>query len=97
MTSSEQSSQQIDPCVDEVLEQHRADHGVRTDLCRRNGYEEDTAILKVYGTRRDKYRGFDGEVTSEPRKVMLAEMPESVGWEVLQGLAEYYGFKLEAK
>lgn len=85
------------PCMDEVLEQHSADHGTRADLVRRNGYEEDQKVVKVYGTRSDRFVGFDGEETTADREVKIAEMPESNSYEVLLALAEYHGYKLEGK
>lgn len=84
-------------CIDEVVEQYPADQGTRADLVRRNGYREDQSVVKCYGTRQDRYSGFDGETTTAERKVKIAEMPENVTYEVLLALAEYHGYKLEGK
>lgn len=86
-----------DECVDEVLQTVRAGSGVRADLAERNGYRENQNVVKVYGTRTDRYSGFDGTETRSKREVKIAEMPESVSYEVLLGLAEYHGYELEDK
>lgn len=88
-----------DPCRDEVVMEHNADNGVRVDAVHRSGYDEDTTVLKVYGTRRDTYSSLDPDKGTNrvQRQVKIAEMPESVGYETLVGLAEAYGYRLEPR
>ena len=97
MTTTHTHTTDRDERTDEVLEQHDAAHGTRADLVRRHGYDTTQKYLKLYGTRHDRFKGFDGEETTTARQVTIAELPEANGHEVLHALAEYYGYRLEAK
>lgn len=85
--------------TDEVLEEYSADNGVRVDDVQRenplNG--ETKRLLKVYGTRCDRFNGLDGEETKVRRKVKIAQFPETNGYDILCGLAEVYGYELRPK
>lgn len=85
--------------TDEVVEQHNARNGVRTDVVvRENPLNGETKkLLKVYGTRSDRYSGLDGGETVRKRKVKIAQFAETNGYDILQGLAEAYGYELRPK
>ncbi len=85
--------------TDEVIEEYSAENGVRVDAVERENplNDETTRLLKVYGTRRDRYSGLDGEETVRRRKVEIAQFPESNGFDILCGLAEVYGYELRPK
>ena len=80
---------------DRVLDEFRAANGVKVERVSRNGYEERHEVIKVYGTRSDRYSGFNGEVTERKRKVKIAEFPAGNTYEILVGLAEAHGCELE--
>lgn len=88
---------QDDETKDRTLQEYRADHGVRVERVSRNGYEERQEVIKVFGTREDEFKGFDGDVTKSRRKVQIADLPESNAYEILVGLAEAYGYDLQPK
>jgi hypothetical protein len=59
---------------------------------------EDRVRLKVYGKRRDTYQGLQGNRTNEvERLVEIASLAPQNASEVLHGLAEAHGYKLEEK
>lgn len=83
--------------VDQVLDERRADYGVTVKRVSRNAWEGRQEVIKVYGTRSNRYVGLDGEETSHERDVMIADFPSDNAWEILVGLAEALGYRLEAK
>jgi len=94
------STTQEEPDItDEVLEEYSAENGVRVESVERENplNAETTRLLKVYGTRRDRYSGLDGEETTVARKVKIAQFPEANGYDILCGLAEAYGYELRPK
>jgi hypothetical protein len=82
---------------DRVTDEYTADFGVKVEEVSRNGYEERQEIVKIYATRKDRHRTFDGDVAETSRYVKVAEFPGSVAYEVLVGLAEAHGYDLEAR
>ena len=73
--------------------------GVKVEVVDRRGYDgEQHEYFKVYRRESHRYGSSDG---SGPRAVeqyvKVAEFPGKVATEVLFGLAEAYGYKLEGK
>jgi len=85
--------------VDQVLDEYRArPNGVKVERVSRNAYEDRVEWLKVYGKRDDQFKDLEtGEVRTNSRFVKINDMPESVGYETLVGLAEAYGYELTPK
>lgn len=85
--------------VDQVLESYKhRQPAVKVEKVSRNAYEGRVEWLKVYGKREDQFKDLEtGEVRTNSRFVKINDMPESVGYEVLIGLAEAYGYELSPK
>ena len=79
------------------IEKWPADNGVVAKRVRHSSGGEHRDMLEIYGTRKDRYKGLDGEVRTEPRQVKVAELPAGNAYDVLVGLAEAHGYKLEGK
>lgn len=87
-----------DPAKDRVLDEFRADNGVRVKRVSRNAAEGRKEWVKVYGTREDRFASLDGgEPNTVSRKVLINHMPANVAFEVLAGLAEAHGYELVPK
>ena len=87
-----------DEALDQVLEEVQADHGVTAQKVSRNGHEECQEVVKIHGRREDRFSSLDGEKPKTvERSVPLAEFPEENAFEVLVGLAELYGHRMEEK
>jgi hypothetical protein len=83
---------------DRVLDEYDAESGVRVVRVSRNGLEERSEWIKVYGTRSDTYASLDGNAPTEvSRRVIINEMPANVAYEVLVGLAEAHGCEVVPK
>ena len=87
-----------EPAKDRVLDEFRADNGVRVKRVSRNAAEGRKEWVKVYGTREDRFASLDGgEPNTVSRKVLINDMPANVAYEVLTGLAEAHGYELVPK
>lgn len=86
--------------TDTVVETHtNRELDVTAKEVLRTGFDgEEHEFVKIYGTRTERYGALDGGGETEvERDVKLAEFPEDVTTEVLFGLAELHGYRLEAK
>jgi len=100
MSSNAEDDGELDqePAKDRVLDEFRADNGVRVKRVSRNAVEGPKEWVKVYGTREDRFATLGGgEPNSVSRKVLINDMPANVAYEVLTGLAEAHGYELVPK
>ncbi len=81
----------------ETIDEWSADNGVVVKRVRHSTQDGHRDMIEIYGTRQDRYKGLNGDVRTESRKVKVAELPEGNAYDVLVGLAEAHGYKLEGK